>query len=117
MDYIGRHLQCVFYEAEDGIQAEHVLQECHAFGEPIDLIVLDWMMPKLDGFGFLKKIRATEIFKVEPKIIMLTAETYATQIEACLKYGVSFYLTKPFTEDELSEAVKSALEGELKHAV
>jgi two-component system chemotaxis response regulator CheY len=105
--------------AGNGEEAEGILQENRVMGTPIDLIFLDWMMPKMSGFEFLKKIRGTEFFAETPRIIMLTAETYSEQMNACLKYGVSLYVTKPFTKDEILAAIKKVeneAEG-MKHAV
>ena len=99
--------------AGNGEEAEAILQENRVLGTPIDIVFLDWMMPKMSGFEFLKKIRSTEFFNQSPRIIMLTAETYSEQINACLKYGVSYYMTKPFTnEDILSSFQKVAKEVE-----
>lgn len=119
-DFISNHYACDFIEAGDGEEAEQRLQESHAFDEPIDVIFLDWMMPKVDGITFLKKIRAIEAFKTNPYIIMLTAETYSEQISACFSFGVNFYLTKPFTEKDVVSAIEEVLDGRfggIKHAI
>ena len=107
------------FQAGNGEEAEGILQEYRVLDMPIDLMILDWMMPKMSGFELLKKMRETEQFCEFPKIIMLTAETYAEQVSACLKYGVSQYVTKPFTADEIREAVLKVRHGTggLKHAV
>lgn len=116
--YISTNYDVEFFEAENGEIAEAVLQEQSLMGENIDIIFLDWMMPKVSGFEFLKKIRSTEQFKDKPNIIMLTAETYSEQMSAVLKYNVTAYLTKPFTAEDLCFAVdKCVANKELKHAV
>ena len=120
---IKRYLEMGFnnleiHEAGDGEKAEAILQESAISNEPIDMIFLDWMMPKVSGYEFLQRIRSTDIFKNDPSIIMLTAETYADQMNACMKYGVSTYITKPFTAEELISSVKKILQDrELKYAV
>jgi DNA-binding response OmpR family regulator len=116
--YIAASFDIEAFEAGNGEDAEMTLQECLALDTPIDIVILDWMMPKMSGLEFLKKIRSTTLFSKSPSIIMLTAETYSEQINACMKYGVSVYLTKPFTQNELAEAIQKILTtGELAHAV
>ena len=54
-------------EAHDGLEALKILG-----GEPIDIVLLDVMMPKMNGFEVLKKIRADEKLRLTP-IILVTA--------------------------------------------
>jgi two-component system phosphate regulon response regulator PhoB len=77
---------------------------------PIHVVFLDWMMPEVTGFEFLKKIREIDMFKVNPQVIMLTAETYSDQINAAIKFDVASYETKPFTQEELVAALIKAVE-------
>lgn len=108
----------LFFEAENGDVAEAILQEGEVLDEHIDIVFLDWMMPKVSGFEFLKRIRDTEAFKSHPDVVMLTAETYSAQINACMKYGVSTYIMKPFTAEELIASVQKILdERGLRNAV
>lgn len=100
----------VFFEASNGIEAETIIQEQDLFGDPIQLVMLDWMMPELTGAQLLERLRSTEKFKEEPKVIMLTAETYKDQLEHCMTLGISAYITKPFTQEQIIEAATKALE-------
>ncbi len=96
-------------EAEDGEEAGRIIQERNLAGLPVDVLVLDWMMPRMSGIALLAKIRGTGALEVQPEVVMLTAETYPDQISACLKYRVARYLTKPFTEQEIVETLKKIL--------
>ena len=98
------------FEASDGESAEHILQEQNVLMAPIDILFLDWMMPKLSGVELLKKIRSANHFFHQPSVIMLTAETYVDQIDACMKFRVSKYLTKPFTRREVLSALSEIVE-------
>ena len=113
--------QFVFEEAPDGAEAERKLQECMIMGEPIDIIFLDWMMPTMTGHELLQKIRSIEVFKEQPRIIMLTAETNSEQINACIRYNVSKYIIKPFTQEMLATVLHEVLSGHadggIKYAV
>ncbi|MCR8644522.1 response regulator transcription factor [Paenibacillus sp. N1-5-1-14] len=87
-------------EAEDGLEALHILQS-----EPIHLIILDIMMPNLDGIQACMKIR--ELSKIP--IIMLSAkQEYLDKITG-LSTGADDYVTKPFNPLELIARVKAQL--------
>jgi two-component system alkaline phosphatase synthesis response regulator PhoP/two-component system response regulator VicR len=81
--------------AYDGVEAlEQVTKE-----KP-DMIVLDVMMPRLDGFEVLKKLQADAATRDIP-VIMLTAKAQDADIFRGWSSGVSSYLTKPFNPREL----------------
>ena len=107
LNFLRSKLRASGYEvftAGDGIEA---LQQVHA--QELDLIVLDLMMPKLDGFEFLKELRS---FSGMPVIILSAREADADKIEG-LQLGADDYLPKPFNPDELVariEAVRRRLE-------
>ncbi len=69
-------------------------------GEPIDLALLDLMMPKLSGLDVLKRIREQERFKSLPCII-LTAGGEAKHERDALELGATQFLTKPFSPKKL----------------
>jgi CheY-like chemotaxis protein len=111
-------LQFETQEARNGAEAMLALQEAHLANEDIGLVILDWMMPVVSGLEFLERTRSSQVFHDRPAIIMLTAETYADQIEACKKFRVEQYLTKPFAEGELIDAVLRIFNrGKLQNAV
>ena len=88
--------------AYDGIQALEKLSE-----NP-DLIILDIMMPKLDGFEVFRKIRENEKFKNIP-IIFLTAKSGEVDEIKGLELGASDYIQKPISPKKLIARVKSNL--------
>jgi len=110
-NFLEKHFEVEVFQSGNGEEAEKMLEECSGMDEPIDILCLDWMMPKRTGLEVLESIRSSERFKLEPKVVMLTAETYPEQINACVKYGVSQYLTKPFSEDDLVRAVRKTLDS------
>jgi DNA-binding response OmpR family regulator len=69
-------------------------------GEPIDLALLDLMMPKLSGLDVLKRIREQERFKSLPCII-LTAGGEAKHERDAIELGATQFLTKPFSPKKL----------------
>lgn len=91
--------------AEDGLAALQRLEE----NADIDLIVLDRMMPKLDGMEFLKRIKADPRFQNIP-VVMQTAAATSDQIMQGIKAGVQYYLTKPYEDAILISIVNAALQ-------
>jgi two-component system alkaline phosphatase synthesis response regulator PhoP len=75
-----------------------------------DVIVLDVMMPKMDGFEVLKRLQANPETRTIP-IIMLTAKAQDADVFRGWASGVSAYLTKPFNPLELLTFVKRILSG------
>lgn len=86
--------------AQDGIQAIDIFSS-----QPIDLILLDIMMPRLDGFGACQRIRE---FSSVP-IIMLTAKGEEQDRVRGLDLGADDYLIKPFSATELLARVRAVL--------
>ncbi|MCW5941991.1 MAG: response regulator [Fimbriimonadaceae bacterium] len=78
--------------------------------EKPDLVVLDVMMPYMDGFEVLKSIRRDEA-TAELPVIMLTAKAQDKDVFEGYHYGADMYLTKPFNPMELVAFVKRISQG------
>ncbi len=76
-----------------------------------DLIILDVMMPKLDGFEVCEKIRANPLWSAV-RIIMLTAKDREAERNKGLALGADDYMTKPFSTRDLLKRVKKLLSEE-----
>ena len=77
-----------------------------ATGEPFDIIILDVMLPGIDGFGVARTIRQRG---VQTPILMLTARTQVVDRVVGLKLGADDYLTKPFETIELLARLEALL--------
>ncbi|MCQ6281529.1 response regulator transcription factor [Bacillus sp. EB600] len=73
--------------------------------EKADLVILDVMMPEMDGWTTCKKIREVS----DVPIIMLTARSETVDVIKGLKYGADDYVTKPFHEPELLARIEALL--------
>jgi CheY-like chemotaxis protein len=82
--------------AENGRDCINVLQET----PDIDAILMDIMMPELDGYETMRLIRQMDTFKSLP-IIALTAKAMKGDREKCLAAGASDYITKPIDTEHL----------------
>ena len=91
--------------AIDGIQALEILTEG---SEKFDLILLDVMMPNLDGWATLKAIRKHETTKYIP-VIMITAVSEEQKVVAGLRNGADDYITKPFVLPNLLARIEALL--------
>ena len=91
--------------AGDGLEALKFLEE----NRP-DLILIDVMMPRLDGFLTVKAIRYRKEHKNIP-IIFLTAKTDARSMIEGINVGAKFFLTKPFQIGDVLSKIKKAIEG------
>ena len=90
--------------ARDGDEA---LTEVERFAP--DLVLLDVMMPKRDGFEVCQKLRAAG--HTELKIILLTAKGRETEVAKGLAVGADAYVTKPFSTRDLVDQVNRLLAG------
>ncbi|MCC7316973.1 MAG: response regulator, partial [Bacteroidales bacterium] len=78
-------------------------------GQAPDLILLDIMMPEMDGYEACRQLRADERTREVP-VIFLTAKTQKEDIYKAFEAGGQDYVTKPFDARELMERVKTQLE-------
>jgi DNA-binding response OmpR family regulator len=74
-----------------------------------DLVILDIMMPEVDGYEVLKFMRGQERTRDTP-VILLTAKSTQDDVEKGLGLGADYYITKPFSGAELVRKVKILLE-------
>lgn len=84
----------------DGEAAEEKVKS-----EPIDLIILDVIMPKKNGFQVCRTIKSDDQYKNIP-IIMVTSKDQESDKFWGMKQGADEYLTKPFNPEDLLKAVK-----------
>ncbi len=80
-------------EAADGLEAQDRMKD----SGQIDLALIDWNMPKCDGFEFLVAVRSHSKWN-DVKLLMATTESEVDQIVKALDAGADEYLMKPFDE-------------------
>ncbi len=91
-------------EAEDGAVALAALK-----AQKFDFVVCDINMPNMNGFDFLKAVRADESLKHIP-VLMVTAEARKEDIVLAAQTGASGYIVKPFTKATLEEKVQKIVQ-------
>lgn len=100
------------YTVKTAADGEEALRVVGAFRP--ELIVLDVMMPRKDGYTVAEAIRSDPDLARIP-IIMLSAKAQDTDVEQGLASGANLYLTKPFEPDALLETVAQCLTASRSH--
>ena len=88
-------------EAADGLEALACLAQ-----QKVDLMLVDWNMPNMDGITMIRKVRETD--KTTP-IIMVTTEAEKSRVIEAVKAGVNNYVVKPFSAETLSEKINQTM--------
>lgn len=91
-------------EAGHGIEALQRLKESAA----VDVMLVDWNMPEMNGFDFLCYVRGHPDYRSVP-LMMVTSETEIAQMTRALEAGANEYVMKPFTKEVIAD--KLALLG------
>ena len=90
--------------AEDGLDAMEKLYNL----DPVDLIVSDVNMPRMDGLTFIKNIRMQDAYKDIP-IIVLSTEGQEKDIQTGLSVGANLYMVKPAQPENMVRNIKMLL--------
>ncbi|QSZ28736.1 hypothetical protein DSL72_003238 [Monilinia vaccinii-corymbosi] len=109
---------CVVHVANHGVEALEVLRQSSCWHEPVnhainlDIILMDWEMPVMDGLACSREIRALQksgkiVRHVE--IIAITANAREEQIQLALRNGINFVMSKPFVVSHLLAKMRERL--------
>ncbi|WP_337959027.1 response regulator transcription factor [Rubrobacter calidifluminis] len=94
-------------EAEDGREVLDHIEN----GEVPDLLVLDSLMPRVDGMSLIRTLRANPDRRISSlPVIMLTSRGSERDVVDGLEAGLDDYVTKPFSPDELAARVRTVLQ-------
>lgn len=98
-----------FLEAADGKEGLEVLDKENG---NVDLILLDWRMPVMDGIAMLEILKSNDLFKDIP-VTMVTTESDRHKIIEAIDKGAKNYLMKPFSQEVLVGKIMEGLGMEL----
>ncbi|MBW7902804.1 MAG: response regulator [Rhodocyclaceae bacterium] len=104
-EYLSEEPDYLLDTASDGEDAWRALQEATT---PYDLVILDRIMPALDGLELLRRMKADPRFADAP-VIMQTAASAPEQVRQGLAAGAYYYLTKPYEPETLLALVRAAV--------
>ena len=93
---ILRELGMSVLQAANGLEALETLQKTPG----VELLLVDWNMPAMNGLEFIKAVRADPAYQ-GVRVLMVTSEAETAQVRLALESGADEYLMKPFTKDVL----------------
>lgn len=98
---VGKQLRELGFVVQEAGSGQEALAALHA-GGPVDLVLLDWNMPEMDGCEVLSLIRSEPRYK-NMRVMMVTTESEMSQVAVALEAGANEYLMKPFDRESLVE--------------
>lgn len=107
---VRKHLESrgmIVEEATNGHEAFTALRRARNSGAPIDVILSDLMMPEMDGFEFVKRLREKPEFMHIPVVISSTRSDPESVLQ-CKKFGIRGYILKPFNPQRLIQTIEEA---------
>ncbi len=113
LDIICEHLENENYELVRATNGHEAWSKLEADPARYDTIILDRMMPDMDGMQLLNNIKESDELERVP-VIMQTAKAASSDVAAGLKAGASYYLTKPYDGETLKSVIRSAVSGRLQ---
>lgn len=108
LEIIREYLEAAHYDLECVESAERAWERLNGDGVSYDLVILDRMMPGMNGIELLKKMKAEPRLRPIP-VIMQTAATDPQQVREGIEAGAFYYLAKPYAPETLSAIVAAAL--------
>lgn len=104
---IGRLVKKLGHETVEAGHGREALEKLAA-GERIDVALVDWNMPLMNGLELVVAVRANPTHANLP-LLMVTSETEVERVVAAMEAGADEYLMKPFTDQELATKIEMAL--------
>lgn len=107
LEYIFKKENFEVFVARDGAEAIEIVENSIP-----DIILLDIMMPNVDGYQVLNYLKESEILR-KIKVIFLSAKNKSSDIELGLQLGADKYISKPFSVKKIVKEVKELLNNKL----
>ncbi len=98
---LGRLLKTVGFEVSEACHGRDALEKL-GDGPPVDLALVDWNMPEMNGLDFVKAVRGSGNHAAM-KLMMVTTESELARVQAAIEAGADEYVMKPFTPEVLKD--------------
>jgi two-component system, chemotaxis family, chemotaxis protein CheY len=105
---IDKAATSIGFEVIHAVNGKEALDLLAANGQDINLVLLDWNMPILNGIDALRDMRGNDRFKDIP-VLMISTESEDDKIKEAVDAGAHGYLAKPFTANMLTHAIQQVL--------
>lgn len=96
------------FEALQAINGQDAMNILESDYRNVGIVLLDWNMPVMNGIDVIRNMRSDDRFKKIP-VLMVSTESEENRIQEAVKAGAQGYLTKPFTPDQLKDAIHHVL--------
>lgn len=93
------------FEILEAGHGEEGIAQLEQHQDELELVLVDWNMPVMNGFEFVQAVRAQDAY-ANHKLVMVTTETEPSQMVKALMAGVDEFVMKPFTSEILIEKLK-----------
>jgi len=102
--HVGAMLAELGFEVYDAEEGGEGFQRLLALGM-VELVILDWNMPGMDGLAFLKQLRGDARYN-DVLVVMATSNSDLTSVRIALDAGANEYMMKPFATDDLRDKLQ-----------
>ena len=101
---LARMLRKLEFEVAEAANGREALERLPGLGK-VDIALVDWNMPEMNGFEFVRAVRAERIYD-GVLLMMVTTETEIDNVVRALAAGANEYVMKPFTQDVILEKLR-----------
>lgn len=107
---IEKVLHSLGHEVIHAANGKEVVDILERAGREVNLVLLDWNMPVMNGFEVLSHMKSRNLGRDIP-VLMISTESEDGKIEQAIRAGAQGYLSKPFTSEELAAGIRNALDN------
>ena len=101
---LGRMLRGLHFEVVEAANGREALEQLRGLGK-VDIALVDWNMPEMNGFEFVRAVRSEHIYD-GVLLMMVTTETEMDNVVRALAAGANEYVMKPFTPEVILEKLR-----------
>lgn len=102
---LGRIVEPLGFSILEAEHGQEGIEQLSLHADEIEVVLVDWNMPVMNGLEFVKAVRADESYR-DKKLMMVTTETEPAQMARALMAGVDEFVMKPFTPEILIEKMQ-----------
>jgi len=102
---LGATIRDLGFEIAEAGNGREALEEIARLPHPVQLVLVDWNMPEMNGLEFVTRFR-NERIQPDAKVMMVTTETAVDQMVKALEAGADEYIMKPFTREAIVDKLR-----------
>ncbi|HEV3059366.1 MAG TPA: response regulator [Vicinamibacterales bacterium] len=104
---LAEHLKKLGFDVTEAVNGRDALERLRGMkqADVVDVVLVDWNMPEMDGLSFVEAVRAERQYDELP-LMMVTTNTELAHVARALEAGANEYIMKPFTRDMIREKLE-----------